>query len=465
MNALDTWFGTLPREWRSSPIKADFAIQLGKMLQPSSRGGGDRQTSYLRAANVQWDGVRLGKDFLKSMYASRSDLVQYAAATGDVLVVEGGEGGRTCLMVEAVDDLIIQNSLLRLRPKDLNVMRSRFLVKVMRAANAAGYFAAANNGSTISHFTKVKCAVMPVPTPPDDLMNLIVRYLDHAELRIAKAIAAKSELAKLLQQQRLALLCSEVLGRDEDTDISRDFGQLVESRVLDWVGPVPKAWDVVPMSGVFDVVKQKNIGLIENTVLSLSYGRVVIKPAEKLRGLVPESFETYQIIEPGDVIVRPTDLQNDTTSLRIGQARDHGIITSAYIALRPKTHVDPDYVMMQLAAYDFLKVLYGFGSGLRQNLDFKHLKHVPMMLPSLAEQSAIVSRVRAKTESVEQAHAVILQEIALLKEYRIRLISDVVTGKLDVRDEAVKLPEIDPMELSTVAVGENGDEEEATDDD
>ena len=306
---------------------------------------------------------------------------------------------------------------------------------------------------------------LKVPMPTNEEQGLIVRYLDHAELRIAKAIAAKTELARLLQQQRLALLCSEVLGRDEDNDISRDFGRLVERRVLDWVGPVPKSWDVVPMSGVFDVVKQKNIGLIENTVLSLSYGRVVIKPAEKLRGLVPESFETYQIIEPGDVIVRPTDLQNDTTSLRIGQARDRGIITSAYIALRPKKHVDPDYVMMQLAAYDFLKVLYGFGSGLRQNLDFKHLKHVPMMLPSLAEQSAIVSRVRAKTESVEQAHAAILQEIALLKEYRTRLISDVVTGKLDVRDEAAMLPEIDPIDLVIVAVGENGDDEEASDDD
>ncbi len=303
-----------------------------------------------------------------------------------------------------------------------------------------------------------------IPVPSLEEQGLMVRYLDHAELRIAKAIAAKTELARLLQQQRLALLCSEVLGRDEDKDNSRDFGRLVERRVLDWVGPVPKSWDVVPMSGVFDVVKQRNIGLIENTVLSLSYGRVVIKPAEKLRGLVPESFETYQIIEPGDVIVRPTDLQNDTTSLRIGQARDRGIITSAYIALRPKKHVDPDYVMMQLAAYDFLKVLYGFGSGLRQNLDFKHLKHVPMMLPRLAEQSAIVSRVRAKTKSVEQAHAAILQEIALLKEYRTRLISDVVTGKLDVHQVAAKLPEIDPMELANVVVGEN-DDEGATDDD
>ena len=58
-----------------------------------------------------------------------------------------------------------------------------------------------------------------------------------------------------------------------------------------------------------------NKGLTETTVLSLSYGHIVVKPPEKLHGLVPASFETYQIVEPGDIIVRPTDLQNDWNSL------------------------------------------------------------------------------------------------------------------------------------------------------
>jgi type I restriction enzyme S subunit len=66
---------------------------------------------------------------------------------------------------------------------------------------------------------------------------------------------------------------------------------------------------------------------------------------------------------------------------------------------------------------------------------------------------------------MDAAIASVQGEIALLKEYRIRLISDVVTGKLDVREEAAKLPEIDPMDLATVSVGENSDDEEATDDD
>ena len=77
------------------------------------------------------------------------------------------------------------------------------------------------------------------------------------------------------------------------------------------------------------------------------------------------------------------------------------------------------------------------------------------MLDSLAKATA----------DIASAITAVSTEIALLKEYRTRLISDVVTGKLDVRDEAAKLPDMDPMELVTVGVGENGDDEEATDDD
>jgi type I restriction enzyme S subunit len=57
-------------------------------------------------------------------------------------------------------------------------------------------------------------------------------------------------------------------------------------------------------------------------VLSLSYGQIVVKPADRLHGLVPESFETYQIVEPGDIIIRPTDLQNDWNSLRFGLSQE-----------------------------------------------------------------------------------------------------------------------------------------------
>lgn len=152
---------------------------------------------------------------------------------------------------------------------------------------------------------------------------------------------------------------------------------------LPWLGKVPQHWDVRPAFGAFEPNHEPNHGMKEKTVLSLSYGRIVIKPVERLRGLVPESFETYQIVNPGDIVLRTTDLQNDHTSLRVGMVRDRGIITSAYLALRLKAGVSPDFGFQFLNVWDTSKAIYGYGSGLRQNLDFSHFKRMPVAAPPL----------------------------------------------------------------------------------
>jgi type I restriction enzyme S subunit len=157
-----------------------------------------------------------------------------------------------------------------------------------------------------------------------------------------------------------------------------------------WLGDVPEHWEVLPALAVFKPRQVKNTGMIESTVLSLSYGRIIVKPPEKLRGLVPESFETYQVVDPGNIIVRTTDLQNDQTSLRIGHSQHRGIITSAYLCLETMPRVSNKFGYQHLNAYDLLKIIYGFGSGLRQNLDFSDIKRMPVLVPPLPEQSAIV---------------------------------------------------------------------------
>jgi len=116
---------------------------------------------------------------------------------------------------------------------------------------------------------------------------------------------------------------------------------------LAWLGQVPRHWEKRPAFGAFVPNHERNRGMKEKTVLSLSYGRIVIKPAEKLHGLVPESFETYQIVNPGDIVLRTTDLQNDHRSLRVGMVRDRGIITSAYLALRVMAGVSPSMATAQ----------------------------------------------------------------------------------------------------------------------
>jgi type I restriction enzyme S subunit len=161
-----------------------------------------------------------------------------------------------------------------------------------------------------------------------------------------------------------------------------------DSGVL-WLGKIPAHWDVKPGMAFISQRKEKNVGMKESTVLSLSYGQIVIKPLEKLHGLVPESFETYQIADPGNIIIRGTDLQNDKTSLRVGKVRNRGIITSAYLCLQTNEKINPDYAHLLLHGYDLMKIYYGMGSGLRQNLDFSDFKRLPVLVPSPTEQSKI----------------------------------------------------------------------------
>lgn len=200
---------------------------------------------------------------------------------------------------------------------------------------------------------------------------------------------------------------------------------------LPWLGQVPAHWETRPAFGAFVPNRARNRGMKEKTVLSLSYGRIVIKPTEKLHGLVPESFETYQIVNPGDIILRTTDLQNDHTSLRVGMVRDRGIITSAYLALRSSDGVSPEYGFQFLNVWDSSKAIYGYGSGLRQNLDFSHFKRMPVSVPPPDEQAAIVQFLDWANGRLERAIRAKRKVIALLSEQKQAIIHRAVTRGLD----------------------------------
>lgn len=199
---------------------------------------------------------------------------------------------------------------------------------------------------------------------------------------------------------------------------------------LPWLGRVPGHWMTAPGFAAFREKQVKNIGLKEKRVLSLSYGRIIVKP-EGLRGLMPDSFETYQIVDPGDIIIRSTDLQNDKTSLRIGMVRDRGIITSAYICMKTTEVVLPEFCYQLLNTYDLCKVLYGMGSGLRQNLAWMDFKRMPVFLPSLEEQFAIVHFLDHATHRLDKAIRAKRKTIALLNEQKQAIIHRAVTRGLD----------------------------------
>ncbi len=199
---------------------------------------------------------------------------------------------------------------------------------------------------------------------------------------------------------------------------------------VEWLGEVPEHWAVAPLCARAAERRSRNEGMQEDNLLSLSYGNIVRKDIASNDGLLPESFETYQIVEPGDTVLRLTDLQNDQRSIRTGVVRERGIITSAYLAIRPVS-IDADYLSLLLRAYDSQKAFYSMGSGLRQSMKYDDLKRLPLLVPQPAEQRAIAAFLDRETAKIDALIAEQEKLSELLAEKRQAVISHAVTKGLN----------------------------------
>jgi type I restriction enzyme, S subunit len=209
----------------------------------------------------------------------------------------------------------------------------------------------------------------------------------------------------------------------------KPYGEYKESGQA-WLGNVPAHWDLTLGHSAYAMRKESNVGLKENTVLSLSYGRIKVKSVDRQHGLVPMSYETYQIVDKGNIIIRGTDLQNDKTSLRIGLSHNRGIISSAYLCLEARPSITPEYGYQILNAFDTTKAIYRYGSGLRQNLDHGEIKRLPIFIPPLDEQAAIVKFLDHANHKIDRFIRTKKKLIALLNEQKQAIIHRAVTRGL-----------------------------------
>ena len=203
------WLGTVPEHWAVTPVKQRYTIQLGKMLQTKPNNANDFRVPYLRAKDVQWFNVRTAD--ASRMWSSRKDVEQFSIASGDLLVCEGGEGGRCGILRGRPEGYIIQNALHRVRPREQD--SNEFLQYVLHSVATTGWFKALNNKATIAHFTREKFGALSVPIPPVSEQHTIVRFLDHDDRCIRRYIRAKERLIELLEEQKQAIIHQAVTGR------------------------------------------------------------------------------------------------------------------------------------------------------------------------------------------------------------------------------------------------------------
>lgn len=183
----------------------------------------------------------------------------------------------------------------------------------------------------------------------------------------------------------------------------------------EWLGNVPFSWSMVLLSQVVSQVKNKNSDLSEKNLLSLSCGKIKRKPIDTTEGLLPASFDGYNIIEANDIVLRLTDLQNDHASLRVGISTEKGIITSAYITMRPKNSKTAKFLYYLLHTFDVRKGFYGMGSGVRQGLNYGEVKRLKIPFPAEDEQVAIANFL---DNEIMRVDSIISEAKASIEEYK-----------------------------------------------
>ena len=269
-----------------------------------------------------------------------------------------------------------------------------------------------------------------IPLPPIAEQEKIVSYLEDKTSKIDAYVADKEKEIELLQELKQKTIADAVTkGLNPDAKM-KDSG-------ISWIGEIPEHWEVRHLSQVSYEHYLSNKEVHHQNLLSLSYGRIIRKDINTTEGLLPASFDTYQIVEEGNIVMRLTDLQNDHKSLRVGLVKEEGIVTSAYVCLGVYDSIFPSYLYNVLHFYDIKKLFYSMGGGLRQNLNWQGLKKLDIPLPPKDEQQAIVAYIEEKCEKIDKLASELQSEIDYLKEYKQRLIADCVTGQVNVQNEMI----------------------------
>jgi type I restriction enzyme S subunit len=307
---------------------------------------------------------------------------------------------------------------------DLRKVGSEFFHTAIRSRMYVPFFTQSSDGVRIGQWDLAQALMKEIPffVPSPNEQATIVRYLDHMDRRIRKYIRAKQKLIKLLEEQKQAIIHRAVT-RGLDPNVR------LKPSGVEWLGEVPEHWEVVPLRWYISI---KSGDFIET---------------ERVRNEATHD-QPYPVIGGNGVMGYAGTYNSQDTTIVIGRVgalcgNVHLVNVTAWItdnALRVSSikGFDPDYLATQLRAMNLNRLANANAQPL---VTGSMIKSQHVMKPSIEEQKVLVTRLHVLTEPVESALIKAQHEIALLREYRTRLIADVVTGKLDVREAAARLPE------------------------
>lgn len=286
-----------------------------------------------------------------------------------------------------------------------------------------------------------------VPVPPREEQDQIVRFLDWKVSGINKLINIKRKEIKDLESMKQATVSSAVT-RGLNPNAPMKFSG------VKWLGNIPVHWELLRNKNIFQETKEI-VGDKADLypLLSLTTKGIILRDTASGKGKFPKDFNTYKIVRQGDIAFCLFDI--DETPRTVGLSDYDGMLTGAYTIFHVK-NVNSRYAYYYYLALDNVKALRSLYSGLRKTINTGTFLGTKLPVPPREEQDQIVRFLDSRMSDFNRLISLRKQQIVELEDLKTRLISDVVTGKIDVRD--VKIPEYEFVEEDAEDAIEDGGE-------
>lgn len=263
-----------------------------------------------------------------------------------------------------------------------------------------------------------------LPLPPLSEQHSIVSYLDDKCGKIDEWVNKKQKEVEHLQELKQRVIADAV---------TRGLNPHVKMKAtnIPWLKEIPEHWEVLRNKSILRLTDEKVGNRNDLTLLSLTKQGVIIRDLSEGKGKFPKDFETYLVVRPNNLVFCLFDI--DETPRTVGLVRNYGMLTGAYTNFEVNEDIVlPEYVYCYYLQIDDVKGLRPYYTGLRKVVKTNTFLQLRMPVPPLSEQRSIISYLDAKCSKIDKLIANITKEIECIKEYKQRLISDVVTGQIKV---------------------------------
>ena len=422
------WIGEIPDGWEVKSLKFIAKIVLGKMLTNEDKGEYFKKP-YLRAQNIMWEQVNTHN--VKKMWFSEKELSKYRLSENDLLVSEGGEVGRTSIWKKELGECYIQNSVHKVTITSFN--SPNYYMFHFEFFGKTGYFDSIVSRVSIAHLTREKLKSITFIAPPIKEQSQISNYLDHKTKLIDTLIDKKQKQIELLKEQRTAII-NQAVTKGLDPNVK------MKNSGIEWLGEIPESWEVKPLKFIANIVLGKMLtnddkgGYFKKPYLraqNIMWEQVNISGIKEM--WFSEKELSQYLLEENDLLVSEGGEVGRTAIWK--NQLDECYIQNSVHKVSVNIPNRPYYFLFQFELFGTL----GHFDAIVNRVSIAHLtrekiKDILFIVPPINDQESISEYLIEETQKIDGLIDDKTISINLLKEYRTTLISEAVTGKIDVRE-------------------------------